>query len=66
MKTVHTDQIRDAIARMFQRSAVEMTDHVQEALQAGAQNESGMLAKKTLLLCDARGQDLYAKALGET
>lgn len=49
MKTVHTDQIRDAIARMFQLAAVEMTSDVQEALQSGAQNESGALAKKTLL-----------------
>ena len=49
MRTIQASQIRDAIASMFQRSAVEMTDDMQEALQSGSQNESQPLAKQTLL-----------------
>ena len=49
MKTIHFDQIRDAIAELCQRANFELTGDMRVALQAGAERETKPLAKNTLL-----------------
>jgi fumarate hydratase subunit alpha len=49
MRTIHCDQIRDAIAAMCQRANVDLASDVRAALQAGVERETNPLAKNTLL-----------------
>jgi fumarate hydratase subunit alpha len=49
MRSIHCDQIRDAIAAMCQRANFEMTSDVRMALNAGVERETSPLAKNTLL-----------------
>lgn len=49
MKTIHTNQIRDAVAEMCQRANFELSGDMRAALQAGAERETSPLAKNTLL-----------------
>ncbi len=49
MKTIHADQIRDAVTRMCLRGNTEMTADLRDALAAGAERETLPLARNTLL-----------------
>jgi len=49
MKTVHADQIRDAIAEMCKRANFELTEDMRASLRAAADRETTPLAKNTLL-----------------
>ena len=48
MKTIHFDQIREAIAGMCQRANFELSGDMRAALQAGLERETSPLAKNTL------------------
>lgn len=49
MKTVTFDQVRDAVAELFQRANFELSGEMRQALRAGAERETSPLAKNTLL-----------------
>ncbi len=49
MRSIHVDQIRDAVATLCRKAAVEMTDDVRDALKAGVERETKPLARNTLL-----------------
>lgn len=48
MRTIHTDQVRDAIAEMCKRANFELNEDMRAALRAGAARETTTLAKSTL------------------
>jgi fumarate hydratase subunit alpha len=48
MRTVTFEQIRDAIAELFQRANFELTQDMHRALQAGLEGETASLARNTL------------------
>jgi fumarate hydratase subunit alpha len=49
MKTIAAEQIRDAIAELYQRANFELSQEMRGALQAGVDRETSPLARNTLL-----------------
>ncbi len=49
MKTITFDQVRDAVAALFQRANFELSEEMRRALRAGVEHESTSLARNTLL-----------------
>jgi fumarate hydratase subunit alpha len=49
MRTITFDQVRDAVAELFQRANFELSEEMRLALRAGAERETSRLAKNTLL-----------------